>query len=1083
MEYKVISHELSETLCGLRLSNIYDLSSRIFLFKFAKPSDRKQFVVDSGFRCHLTNFTRATAAEPSAFVARLRKFLRTRRVTAVSQIGTDRVIEFQFSDGQYRLILEFFAGGNVILTDKDLNILSLLRIVPKGEKQEELRVGLRYSLEDRQNFSGVPPLTEERVREGLRKALDQVQVVGHGGKKARQKPGDTVRKALANSLNEFPPMLIEHVLRLKQFDFTRSVYDVLEDPSTFWIVLEALKAAQDLVSQVLLKEICTGYIIAESTSKEEETASASDRDHENDKENAAVMFDDFQPFLPMQVEGQAGMTVLEIEGYNATVDRFFSSLESQKLEARLQERQDHANKKLKAARDDHAARVEGLQQVQHLNVRKAQAIEGNVHWVNEACAAVNGLIAQGMDWSDIGRLIEMEQARQNPVARLIKLPLKLYENTVTLLLGEETHSDKDEDSDMSDRTDSEDSDEEESHMPLRFKEHQPKEDQRLTVDIDLALSPWANARQYYDQKKFAAVKEEKTKQSSMKALKSAEVKVKTDLHKGLKKEKEVLRPVRKQLWFEKFFYFISTEGYLVIAGRDKPQTEILYARYFQPGDAWIHTEVNGALPVIVKNKRETRAMPLPLLTLSQAGNLCVISSTAWDSKAVMGSWWVECKQVTKLDSTGQYLGQGDFIIKGEKNFLPPAQLLLGFGVMFRISSASKAEHLRHRVRSFHDEESEVQSQEQDFEIHEQVEDVEEHEGQNETLEEDINNASDHSTKISEKASDLSETEIGDKIPDYQNPLQTKGIGSTTIGSQMEELKLEKAEVVASDDDAAKSSKDDGSDSEVISAEAKMSGAVKILSGRQSSLIASDVTPSVSKAARHVRGKRGKQAKMKSKYADQDEDDRELAMQLLGSRPNAEKNKDSAEAKAAREAQSAQQKERRREQHSRAQDAGKASEEERQKLLASGQELMAPEELVELDMIDNFVGKPRPSDEILDCLVVCGPWEVMGTRLRWKTKLQPGSVKKGKAVKEILTMWTHFIADMEKRRLPPPESDNHAEVTQLRKEGEMIKTLRDVELVGMIPVGKVRLVTGGGGDKAKGGAKQGARGGKGGKKKR
>jgi predicted ribosome quality control (RQC) complex YloA/Tae2 family protein len=40
----------------------------------------------------------------------LRKLLKTRRVTRVRQVGTDRVIELQFGDdGQYRMFLEFFA--------------------------------------------------------------------------------------------------------------------------------------------------------------------------------------------------------------------------------------------------------------------------------------------------------------------------------------------------------------------------------------------------------------------------------------------------------------------------------------------------------------------------------------------------------------------------------------------------------------------------------------------------------------------------------------------------------------------------------------------------------------------------------------------------------------------------------------------------------------------------------------------------------------------------------------------------------------------------------------------------------------
>jgi predicted ribosome quality control (RQC) complex YloA/Tae2 family protein len=36
-------------------------------------------------------------------------------VTAVSQVGTDRIIEITFSDGQYRLFLEFYAGGILFL--------------------------------------------------------------------------------------------------------------------------------------------------------------------------------------------------------------------------------------------------------------------------------------------------------------------------------------------------------------------------------------------------------------------------------------------------------------------------------------------------------------------------------------------------------------------------------------------------------------------------------------------------------------------------------------------------------------------------------------------------------------------------------------------------------------------------------------------------------------------------------------------------------------------------------------------------------------------------------------------------------
>ncbi|TKA46325.1 hypothetical protein B0A55_13262, partial [Friedmanniomyces simplex] len=142
--------------------------------------------------------------------------------------------------------------------------------------------------------------------------------------------------------------------------------------------------------------------------------------------------------------------------------------------------------------------------------------------VEEAVAAVNGLIAQGMDWVDIGRLIEKEQGRHNAVAQMIKLPLKLHENTVTLLLSE--YDEPVEEEEMVDETDSEASDSDADDNPTAgtARNNAKPETKPLTIDIDLALSPWANARQYYDQKRTAAEKKERTAQASQKALKSTE---------------------------------------------------------------------------------------------------------------------------------------------------------------------------------------------------------------------------------------------------------------------------------------------------------------------------------------------------------------------------------------------------------------------------------------------------------------------------------------------------------------------------------------------------------------------------------
>jgi len=78
-----------------------------------------------------------------------------------------------------------------------------------------------------------------------------------------------------------------------------------------------------------------------------------------------------------------------------------------------------------------------------------------------------------------------------------------------------------------------------------------------------------------------------------------------------------LSKMRKPYWFEKFLWFISSENYVVIAGRDAQQNELLVKRYLRPGDAYVHADIHGAATVIVKNPHKDQ--PIPPSTLQQAG--------------------------------------------------------------------------------------------------------------------------------------------------------------------------------------------------------------------------------------------------------------------------------------------------------------------------------------------------------------------------------------------------------------------------------------------------------------------------------
>ncbi|KZF22356.1 hypothetical protein L228DRAFT_221227 [Xylona heveae TC161] len=1102
LDVKIIAHELSSSLCSLRLSNIYDLSSRIFLLKFAKPDHRQQLVIDSGFRCHLTNFSRTTAAAPSAFVTRLRKFLRTRRVTSVAQIGTDRVIEIQFSDGQYRLFLEFYAGGNIILTDAELNIISVLRIVGAGADQEEIRIGLKYNLSYRQNFNGVPPLTKERVREALQAAVNKEQA--ESKQKKNKKSGDVLRKALATSITEFPPMLIEHALKVVDFDPKIRPEEVLQHDALFEKLMLVLEEADKTVKEITSSEVVKGYILAKPRAKSSKEDPEKGAASEAKDESHNLLYEDFHPFRPRQFVSEDAAQILEFEGFNKTVDAYFSSIESQKLETRLQERELHAERKLDSAREEQRKRLEGLQQVQELNIRKAQAIEANLERVEEACAAVNSLIAQGMDWVEINRLVEMEQRRNNPVAEIIKLPLKLHENTATLLLGEMDLEDVDIEED---ETDSELSDSEEEEITSGKPKAKP-EDKRLAVDLDLGLSPWSNARIYYDQKKGAAVKEQKTMQASTKALKSTEKKVAADLKKGLQQEKQVLRPVRKQLWFEKFLFFISSDGYLILGGKDAQQNEMLYRRYLKKGDIYVHAELQGAASVIVKNNPSTPDAPIPPSTLSQAGNLSVATSVAWDSKAVMSAWWVNYDQVSKSAPTGEYLGTGSFMIRGKKNFLPPAQLLLGFAVMFQISEESKARHVKHRLR---DEDSIVADRASnaiaDLKV---TDDADGSVSATPAPEEGAAAATTDSEDEDFPDAKLeSDVDNDDAQSSHPNPLQSEPQAGQDLSrsesskGQTEDGPKKQIPSELPQDDGDSDEEEDESDAATQPTEKPSGGNnLRDLSARERRLARkgqlSDTedfdgdsgisTPtSKPKSAPQVRGKRGKKKKIAAKYADQDEEDRELALKLLGSASAKSKAEEAARQKKAKEEELAFQLQRRREQHTRQQQKAREHEEMRQIMMqeeGTTIETLDEEEAAQMRDLDAFVGTPLAGDEIIEAIPICAPWTALA-KYKYRAKLQPGSTKKGKAVKEILFKWAADGAD---RKNVDDKSEDKEKIWP--RELELIKAWKDTEVVNTLPVRQVRVMmaggsAGGGGDKGKGGKGGGGggkgKGGKGGKK--
>lgn len=499
----------------------------------------------------------------------------------------------------------------------------------------------------------------------------------------------------------------------------------------------------------------------------------------------------------------------------------------------------------------------------------------------------------------------------------------------------------------------------------------------------------------------------------------------------------------------------------------------------------------------------------------------------------MPAWWVNAGQVSKTASTGEYLKAGGFNITGRKNYLPPAQLLLGFAVAFQVSEESKAKHYKHRIQAGQGSTTAppvVANTTEDQAI--------------ENAEPAVPGSNDDDANISDNGDDdVTESESDDEKPDNRsNPLQSNSINPTTevdaddessdedeqandaeLAEATQELKIKDQEDSVLQDGGEPEGEEEHEASsqpgkpESITDKRTATGArhlsakerrllkkglpldaVKEIassnaSGRSSpapsTTSAPTLAPPTSKSTQQpVRGKRSKAKKAAAaKYADLSDSDREIAKRLVGaSTTQQEKAAAAATAKEEREAYLAAQKERRREQHNKA----AAAERDRQARLAQDATAdlssgMTEAEKEEMALLDTLVGTPMAGDEIMAAIPLCAPWTALA-KYKYKAKLQPGTQKKGKAVKEIIAKWN---AGMSEKKYIDVKSEDREKIWP--REVELVKAWRIEEMMNIIPVGKVRVVMSGGtsggggagGDaKGKGGKGKGSgKGGKGGKK--
>ncbi|XP_075476557.1 uncharacterized protein LOC142517924 [Primulina tabacum] len=1064
-------------LIGMRCSNVYDLSPKTYVFKLMSSSgvtesgesEKVLLLLESGVRLHTTVYMRDKSNTPSGFTLKLRRHIRTRRLEDVRQLGYDRIILFQFGLGvnAHYVILELYAQGNILLTDSEFTVLTLLRSHRDDNKGIAIMSRHRYPVELSRVFERT---TREKLEVAFESVVHEKCENGNDGSNAstdkhntqkNTKPAGTNKndntrakqttlKVVLGEALGYGPALSEHIiLDAGLTPSTKLNKEFKMDGNSIQVLTEAVKKFEDWLSEVISgKKVPKGYILMQRKIL---------------GNNDDAIFDEFCPLLLNQFKSRDSM---EFETFDAALDEFYSKIESQRVEQQQRAKENSAMQKLDRIKSDQESRVHALKRDVEECVKMAELIEYNLEDVDAAILAVRIAIANGMSWVDLARMVKEEKKSGNPVAGLID-KLHLDRNCMALLLSNNL----------------DEMDDDEKTQPVD------------KVEVDLALSAHANARRYYEQKKKQDNKQEKTITAHEKAFRAAEKKTRQQLSQ--EKAIATISHMRKVHWFEKFNWFISSENYLVISGRDAQQNEMIVKRYMSKGDLYVHAELHGASSTVIKNHKPES--PVPPLTLNQAGCFTVCHSQAWDSKIVTSAWWVYPHQVTKTAPTGEYLTVGSFMIRGKKNFLPPHPLIMGFGILFRLDESSLGSHLNERR---------VRGEEEGIIDMEQTEPLKEisysdSDSEKEVLKEKVESSGltnlsaerlsgEEVSKVA-SASGLNFSEVTSNSQDTVDEISPvnyvchdevyDGKTSKTVAQDLEDL-IDKALELGS---ATASTRSYGLPSVEESVSEHHHEVTKPMQrdrpyiskaerrklkkghkdgseistaehGRETEDHNSVSQPeNQAKSSKPIngktsRGQKGKLKKIKEKYADQDEEERLIRMALLAAAGKSKGGEQSENENAlpGTEAKLATAPEDASKICYKCKKAGHLSRdcpehpEETGKSKADGRvdrgtgemdrvameeddiHEIGDEEKEKLNDVDYLTGNPLPIDVLLYAVPVCGPYNALQA-FKYHVKIIPGSLKKGKAAKTAMTLFSHM-----------PEASS--------REKELMKACTDPELV-------------------------------------
>ncbi|MFB6137328.1 MAG: ribosome rescue protein RqcH [Halobacteriaceae archaeon] len=577
----------------------------------------------------------AAPGRPPDFARKLRGRIAGANLARVDQHGFDRVLEFEFrrEDGDTTVVVELFGDGNVVVLDEGGSVVASLETVRLSSRT--VAPGSQYEF----------PAPREHPAEMDREAFAAA---------VRESDTDLVR-TLATQL-DFGGLWAEELCTRAGVEKVRDVADATDEE------IDALHGAVERLFADL-----------------SEPSALDPRIYSEDGERVDV--------TPVPLEEHADLESEAFETFNAALDEYFTNLErgyeaaeeaggeaaggGPDLEAEIETHERIVNQQ-EGAIEEFAAEAEAERE-------RAELLYAHYDLVDEVCATVREALDAGHSWAEIEERFATGAERGIAAAEAVEgvdpeageLSLRLDDHTVPVdpTEGVEVNADR------------------------RYTAAKEVEGKREGAEAALAETR-AELERLREERERAEAGEGAGGQAVEGAAGTgagagegaAEAAVEES---GESEPTDWLGmghvPVRaSEQWYERFRWFRTSEGYLVIGGRDADQNEEIVEKYADRYDRFFHAQAHGGPATVLKTSdpsEPSKDIDVPAADLEQAAQFAVTYSAVWKQGKYSGDvYMVSPEQVSKTPESGEFLSKGGFAVRGDRTYFEDTPVGCAVGI-------------------------------------------------------------------------------------------------------------------------------------------------------------------------------------------------------------------------------------------------------------------------------------------------------------------------------------------------------------------------------------------------------------------